>query len=190
MAFTLLFAGSLILLVLYTFDKLVLKRGTGRLPLPPGPKGLPLIGNVRDLPPPGEKEYLHWLKLKEAYGPISSLTVMGQTIVFIHDKDMAIELMERRAASHSGRPLAPFGNSCGWGEAMGALQHGIVFKAQRKHCFQQVGTKNAVSKYWTLQEGVVARFLWRANKDNGRDLEQHLRTYVPVSGEYRFAHIS
>ncbi|UPX10730.1 uncharacterized protein EKO05_0001372 [Ascochyta rabiei] len=176
MAITSLFSGAIILVALYIINELVLKRGAKSLPLPPGPRGLPLIGNIKDLPPPGEKEYLHWLKLKDAYGPISSLTVLGQTLVFIHDKDMAIELMEKRAAIHSGRPIMPFGNMCGWEGGMGAQQNNASFRAQRKHFFQQIGTKNAVSKYWPLQEIVVARFLWRASKDNGRGLEQHIKT--------------
>jgi hypothetical protein len=37
-------------------------------PLPPGPKGLPIVGNIRDLPPPGAKEWEHWLKHKDLYG--------------------------------------------------------------------------------------------------------------------------
>lgn len=37
-------------------------------PLPPGPKGLPLVGNLSDLPKPGVLEAHHWLKHKELYG--------------------------------------------------------------------------------------------------------------------------
>lgn len=33
-------------------------------PLPPGPKPLPIVGNVRDMPAPGSAEWLHWLKNK------------------------------------------------------------------------------------------------------------------------------
>lgn len=176
MAAELLAVGSLIAIALFALNELVLKSRKKKLPLPPGPKGVPLIGNVKDLPPAGGKEYLHWLKLKEAYGPIISLSVLGQTMVIIHDKDMASELMDKRAAIYSGRPVMPFGNSCGWEDVMGSQQNSAALRAQRKHFFQQVGTKNLVSRYWPLQECVVGRFLWRANKDNGQNLLQHIQT--------------
>lgn len=174
----LLLSGPIVLLTLYVINELIFGRRGSRLPLPPGPKGLPLVGNVKDLPPHGEREYLHWLKFKDAYGPLSSLTVLGQTMVIVHDKRIAIELMEKRAAMHSGRPVMPFGNSCGWEGVLDAQQNNASFRGQRKHIFQQMGTKSAVSKYWPLQEEVVARFLWRANKDSGQDLVQHLQTWV------------
>ena len=37
-------------------------------PLPPGPKPKPIIGNLGDLPPAGEQEWVHWGKHKELYG--------------------------------------------------------------------------------------------------------------------------
>lgn len=39
-----------------------------RPPLPPGPKGFPLLGNLNNLPKPGELEAHHWLRHKELYG--------------------------------------------------------------------------------------------------------------------------
>lgn len=39
-----------------------------RAPLPPGPKGLPILGNLNDLPKPGQFEPRHWLKHKDLYG--------------------------------------------------------------------------------------------------------------------------
>lgn len=78
------------------------------LPLPPGPKGIPLLGNLNDLPKPGELEYAYWLKHKDIYGPISSITVLGKTFVIINDANVALELLRDRAVKHSSRPAMAF----------------------------------------------------------------------------------
>jgi len=54
------------LVATYFIRNLVLK--AGRPPLPPGPKGLPVLGNVNDLPKPGVLEPHHWLEHKKLYG--------------------------------------------------------------------------------------------------------------------------
>lgn len=83
-------------------------KSSPRLPLPPGPKGLPLVGNVADLPPPGTQEWVHWRKHKDLYGPISSLTVLGQTIVILNDHETAIEVLDKRSSVYSDRPTLAF----------------------------------------------------------------------------------
>jgi hypothetical protein len=35
---------------------------------PPGPKPLPLLGNIRHLPPERTPDWLHWAKHKELHG--------------------------------------------------------------------------------------------------------------------------
>lgn len=57
-------AVALIVYVLTSF----LFGGKDSAPLPPGPKALPLVGNIRDLPPGGAREWEHWLKHKDLYG--------------------------------------------------------------------------------------------------------------------------
>ena len=41
-------------------------------------------------------------------GPISSVTVFGQTIILLHDAQVAIDLLEKRSAKHSSRPPMVF----------------------------------------------------------------------------------
>jgi hypothetical protein len=48
--------------------------------LPPGPNPKFLIGNLLDLPKPGEMEYMHWLKHKDLYGQFNILE-LGSSIV-------------------------------------------------------------------------------------------------------------
>jgi len=78
------------------------------LPLPPGPKGIPILGNIKDMPKPGMLECHHWLQHKDLYGPISSVTVLGQTFVIINDPSIAFELLRDRSAIHSSRPSQVF----------------------------------------------------------------------------------
>lgn len=41
-------------------------------------------------------------------GPISSLTVMGQTIIIVNDLEVASEILEKRSVKHSSRPKSTF----------------------------------------------------------------------------------
>jgi hypothetical protein len=88
--------------ILYVFRKR--SKNQYAQPLPPGPKGVPFLGNVNDMPQPGMLECHHWLQHKDLYGPISSVTVLGQTFVIINDSDIAFELLRDRSAIHSSRP--------------------------------------------------------------------------------------
>jgi hypothetical protein len=91
--------------------------------LPPGPRGLPFIGNAFDLPK--SYEWLHWAKQKDLYGtghctsslrlyltqtlgPVSSVCVMGQPIIILNSLTACQDLLEKRSAKYSGRPVLPF----------------------------------------------------------------------------------
>lgn len=97
-----------IALSLYVLKKLCFGHEKNITPLPPGPKGLPLFGNLADLPPPGTPEHLHWLKHKDVYGPISSVTILGQKLIILNDKDASFELKDKQASIYSGRPRMKF----------------------------------------------------------------------------------
>jgi hypothetical protein len=94
-------------LAAYVINHLI--RSKPRIPLPPGPRGLPLLGNVNDMPKDdGSLGSDHWLKHKDLYGPLSSVTVLGQTMIIINDEHIALEMLRDRAAKHSDRPHQVF----------------------------------------------------------------------------------
>jgi hypothetical protein len=99
-----------IVIGLYVLFAAVHKRRKSSAPLPPGPKGLAILGNIKDLPPPGKPEHEHWINYRTSHGPITAFTVMGQTLIIMHDRRMVVELMEKRGSNYSGRPLMKFAN--------------------------------------------------------------------------------
>lgn len=65
------FTGCIIV-TLYVINRVLRGKSDGRR-LPPGPKGIPILGNIIDLPKPGELEWEHWLHHKDLYGKYSIL---------------------------------------------------------------------------------------------------------------------
>lgn len=146
--------------------------------LPPGPRPLPLVGNIMDLPPRGMPEYQHWLKFKDSYGLISSVTVLGTTLVLIHDKKAAHEILEKNSLKTSARPKFVFGGElCGYGVFFSLMSYTNTFRHHRKLVHQQLGTKAAVARFRDTQDIESRRFLLRV-LDNPASLLEHIKTFV------------
>ncbi|KAJ9610637.1 hypothetical protein H2200_005414 [Cladophialophora chaetospira] len=144
--------------------------------LPPGPKPRFLIGNIPDLPPAGAKEWLHWLKLKEQYGPINSLSVLGQTMIIISDYKIAVDLMEKRSAHMSSRPIMQFGSIlCGWERGLAMMPYSTKVRAYRKAIHGVFGTSSAIDQFKPLIDLETRRFLLKVAK-NPQEIQQSIRT--------------
>ncbi|KAF7594730.1 hypothetical protein BBP40_008437 [Aspergillus hancockii] len=76
--------------------------------LPPGPRRLPLIGNIHQVP-----QVLPWRTFDQwskKYGPIMSAQFGRQTIIFITDSNIARELLDKRGSTYSDRPRMVMAN--------------------------------------------------------------------------------
>ncbi|KAE8318233.1 cytochrome P450 [Aspergillus transmontanensis] len=142
--------------------------------LPPGPTSKPVIGNLLDLPSPGTPDWLHWLKHKELYGPISSVTIFGQTIVILNDRQTVTDLMEKRSGLHSSRPQLPIAEITDWDDTLGLLPYNSRFRAYRKALHQEMGTPASISKYHNIIDMETHRLVFRI-LENPEDLVQHIR---------------
>lgn len=102
----------------------VTRSASRRLPLPPGPKPWPIVGNVSDFPVTHEGRF--WAKHKELYGdhqssmrhaasnyycigPISCVNTMGIPFIILNDAEAAFELLDKRSAFYSSRIQTTFG---------------------------------------------------------------------------------
>ena len=175
-SFQLAMLAVLFVLVYFLPSELTSKKR--RHPLPPGPKPFPIVGNVTDLPPAGTLEFKHWLKHTDLYGPVSSVTVMGQTIILIHDAQIALELMEQRSTTNSDRPSMHFAlNMCGWDKLLGLQNYNSLLRAYRKDIHSVIGTKTSVDRYDELQKTETRRFLLRVAKSPEKTTE-HIRASI------------
>jgi hypothetical protein len=168
-------AVTTIIVIVAAYLSYRLLRSKHTLPLPPGPKGVPILGNVNDLPKPGILECHHWLKHKDIYGPISSITVLGQTFIIINDADIAMELLRDRASINSGRPKMVFsGEMIGWTNTLVMHQPDDEFKMHRKNIARVASSTSALSVFDLVQEEESAHFLMHLLK-TPEDLFSHIR---------------
>ncbi|KAJ5780653.1 hypothetical protein N7457_005813 [Penicillium paradoxum] len=129
-----------------------------------------------DLPPPTTPDWIHWLKHKETYGPVSSVTVMGQTIVILNDVDSAMELLGKRSTIYSSRANLVFPcELVGWDRTLVMQKYSPHFRSSRKAIHQFVGTVPAAAQFHSLQEIEAHRFLLRVLQDQSR-LAEHIQT--------------
>ncbi|THH30755.1 hypothetical protein EUX98_g3424 [Antrodiella citrinella] len=101
----LFFSLSLVKRIIFSAGSIALVawllRPASHLKYPPGPKGIPLIGNLLQLTPDVWFKFTDW---KEVYGPIVYLNLAGQNVVVLNTLKVAADLLDRRAAIYSSRP--------------------------------------------------------------------------------------
>jgi hypothetical protein len=76
-------------------------RLTSKLPLPPGPKPWPIIGNLLDLPK--NKAWITYQLWSQQYGDVIYLNALGQKMVILGSAEATNELFERRGLIYSNR---------------------------------------------------------------------------------------
>ncbi|KAI0253743.1 cytochrome P450 [Lactifluus subvellereus] len=97
---------------LFAFRAIRDYRRRGRLPYPPGPRPLPLIGNLFHIPT--ESSWLAYTRFSKKYGDVLSFHVFGRVIVVLSSAKATKDLLEKRGHIYSGRPMIPFYDMMEW----------------------------------------------------------------------------
>ncbi|KAJ7148061.1 cytochrome P450 [Mycena crocata] len=98
--------------------------------LPPGPKGLPLIGNLFDVPK--TQEWLAFIELSQKYDPdVISVDLMGDTVIVLNSLKACQDLLETKSSIYSDRPPFPMLNDLiGFDWHFAFMPYGAVWKRE------------------------------------------------------------
>ena len=119
---TLLVSLFFVLLFLASIWAIHAHRRHGGLPYPPGPRPLPILGNLLDVPK--DFSWLAYTRLSKTYGgnitvfcstffltaipgDIISLRVFGKVIIVLNSAKVAKDLLEKNGSIYYDRPVIP-----------------------------------------------------------------------------------
>ncbi|KAG1842006.1 cytochrome P450 [Suillus subalutaceus] len=126
------------------------KRNPGGLPLPPGPKPLPVVGNVLGLKIDEPwVTYTHW---GATYGELVYSRLLNQEIILINTEKVARDLLERRSNNYSDRPgiLCLTNDFFGWSFNSVMIKYNDRWRLHRR-LFHQAFRPEAAYTYQTMQ---------------------------------------
>ncbi|KAF7299260.1 O-methylsterigmatocystin oxidoreductase [Mycena indigotica] len=97
------------------------------LPYPPGPRPLPILGNIRQAP-----ASFPWLTYQEWARPIVHFQAFNNHTIIINSATVANDLLEKRSQIYSDRPQIPMTTMMGWDFALGFIPYGSRWRQYRR----------------------------------------------------------
>lgn len=102
-----------------------------RRKLPPGPPGIPILGNLREIPK--THPWRTHTQMHRKYGPIFSMVYGGNTVIYLGTYDIARELLEKRSNIYSSRPrMVMVGECISQGNRSLILPYGEQWRGYRR----------------------------------------------------------
>lgn len=102
-----------------------------RRKLPPGPPGIPILGNLREMPK--THPWRTHTQMHRKYGPIFSMVYGRNTVIYLGSYDIARELLEKRSNIYSSRPrMVMVGECISQGNRSLILPYGEQWRGYRR----------------------------------------------------------
>ncbi|KAF9263041.1 cytochrome P450 [Marasmius fiardii PR-910] len=169
---------SLLILSIPLLTLRLVKHFHRQLPLPPGPKGLPILGNFFNLKT--EKRnvpiWVTYSKWSQTYGDISSFHVFGTRTVILNSYKAIVELLEHRSYNYSDRIRWPMlGELMRFRWMIPVMEYSDRWRMHRR-VFHQFFQPRMVPEYYNIQR---ERSTWLVQKlaTAPKDFFKHVRKH-------------
>ncbi|TFY62291.1 hypothetical protein EVJ58_g3958 [Rhodofomes roseus] len=160
-------------LLTFLLYRQVIRRLTLRLP--PGPRRLPIIGNALQIP--SKSSWVTFAKWGEIYGGIVYLSVPGETMILLNSPEIVNELLEKRSAIYSDRPVQiTTSELMGFGPFLPVCGYGSYHREGRRIMANGLSSRKA-AEIRHLQQQKMNRFLGKL-LHTPEDLWSHIRWFI------------
>ncbi|KAI0643177.1 cytochrome P450 [Trametes meyenii] len=160
------------LVFFYVKRRLTWRKRTQGRHLPPGPRALPLLGSILEIP-----KHRGWQGFRELSAKYNSslvyFDVLGSPMVVVGTARGVTELLEKRSANSPDRPHSEILPLVGNDVAFSSMRYGQVWREHRR-AFWQIFHPGAISGYRETQRAVLLKFLKNLSAAPQR-FEEHIR---------------
>ncbi|KAI0827413.1 cytochrome P450 [Trametes gibbosa] len=149
--------AALIVSVLFLGIAVLRRHLLDRRGLPPGPKPVPLFGNLFQLPQ--QEEWLQFASWGRMYGDVVTMQIFNKPIILLNSAQAISDLLDARSGIYSSRPhLTLVNDLMGWGETVVMSPYNERLKSYRR--LLRSGLSPQVTReYWPLIEREIGREL-------------------------------
>ncbi|XP_010422201.1 PREDICTED: flavonoid 3'-monooxygenase-like [Camelina sativa] len=135
-------------------------------PLPPGPRGLPIVGNLPFLDP---DLHTYFTNLAQIHGPIFKLNLGSKRTVVVNSPALAQEILKDQDINFSNRdvPLTARAYTYG-GLDLVWLPYGAEWRMLRKVCFLKLLSRKTLDSFYELRRKEIretTRYLYQKGQE-------------------------
>ncbi|KAI0659807.1 cytochrome P450 [Cubamyces menziesii] len=154
--------------IVFVIQRFIRKRY--RKILPPGPRGLPLLGNIYDIPQTAP--WVTYRDLTAKYGDVIAIRLLGHPVIVLNSLAAVNDLLEKRSAIYSDRPapVVSISRTLHWIWSLGFKPYDDDWRRTRRQLWQYL-QPSALTQWHPVQMREARRFLQCLLRDQ-RNLQE------------------